>query len=498
MALLLIGLAVLGIDPTASFAQAGPNPGSIEGVWQGALGSGPGKLLLVLTITKDSSGKFAGILESVAQGAKIPMDNITLEGTSVHFELKDLGGVYRGTLGKDGKEITGTWTQTAVPTPQPLAFTWQSAPPAKPPAPTLTPAGPPVALADLKAVLDREFAPILDHGVLAKSTGGGIVIGVYDHGQTRIFNYGTAQPDSMFEIGSVTKTFTGLILAQMVEQKKVALDDPVRALLPDGTVVRPLGPEITLLDLATQHSGLPRMPDNFKPADPANPYADYHAAQMYEYINKHGVARPQDPGFLYSNFGFGLLGQALSVRAGVSYDQLVKTEITGPLHMDDTVITLSPAQQARLIQGHDAANNPAGRWNLDAFAGAGALVSTAADMIKYLEANLHPEKFSASAAAGSPLSTLPAAVALDHQLHGSSIGTSKIALAWLFNDQDHIYAHDGGTGGYTSFVSFMPNDDRAIVVLYNREDTAGGNPFTARVWARILAMMSGKPSPPLE
>lgn len=92
-----------------------------------------------------------------------------------------------------------------------------------------------------------------------------------DHGVRHFFSYGVAKFDSVFEIGSITKTFTGLILSQMVEQDKVRFDDPVRELLPPGTVQKPAAAEITLLDLATQHSGLPRMPDNFKPASEDNP-----------------------------------------------------------------------------------------------------------------------------------------------------------------------------------------------------------------------------------
>src|SRR5208282_4527393 len=98
---------------------------------------------------------------------------------------------------------------------------------------------------------------------------------IVQHGVTRIFSYGTAKPDSIFEVGSITKTFTGLILSQMVEQGKVKFDEPVRELLPAGTVAKPATDEVTLVDLATQHSGLPRMPDNFAPANPNNPYADY-------------------------------------------------------------------------------------------------------------------------------------------------------------------------------------------------------------------------------
>lgn len=488
-------IAILSIALVA-FAQTSPAEKGIEGYWQGALGSGASKLRLALTITKSSDGKITGKADSLDQGASFAMENFTFAAPAFHFEIKVIGGVYEGALSKDGSEITGTWTQTGVPT-QPLNFKRGSAPP-PPAAPAMTPAGPPVPLVNLQSALDREMAPALDHGALAKSAGGGIVIGVYDHGQSKVFAYGAAQPDSIFEIGSITKTFTGLILAQMVQQKKVSLEDPVRTLLPAGTVPKPDGPEITLVDLATQHSGLPRMPDNFHPGDASNPYADYHAAQMYEYIAKHGVARPADAAFLYSNLGVGLLGQALAVRAGVPYAELVKTEVTGPLHMDDTAVTIRPSQQKRLIQGHDAAGHAQGRWDLDAFAGAGALVSTGADMLKYLEANLHPEKIGAGAAAGSPSATMSAAFAIDHQLRAPVSGSAKIALAWLYNEDTHIFFHDGGTGGYTSFAAFMPNDDRAIVVLYNRSDLPGGHPFTQSVFANVLGLMSGKPTPKLD
>ena len=167
----------------------------------------------------------------------------------------------------------------------------------------------------------------------------------------RVFAYGTAQPDSLFEIGSITKTFTGLILARMIAEQKVTLDEPVRALLPPGTVAKPEGSEITLLDLVTQHSGLPRMPDNFHPANPENPYADYHAANLYEFLTKHGVAKPSGASFLYSNLGFGLLGQALADRARMTYPELLKSQIIDPLQLRDTVVALSPEQQHRYFRG---------------------------------------------------------------------------------------------------------------------------------------------------
>ena len=183
---------------------------------------------------------------------------------------------------------------------------------------------PPVAVVDLQAVLDKDIAGALKSGELASSTGAGVSIAVVEHGVSRVFSYGTAKPDSIYEIGSITKTFTGLVLSQMVEQGKVRFDDPVRELLPSGLVPKPDGGEITLLSLATQHSGLPRLPDNFHPADPADPYADYRPADLYAFLAKHTVAMPAQTEYLYSNLGFGLLGQALSNRAGVPYPALLE------------------------------------------------------------------------------------------------------------------------------------------------------------------------------
>jgi CubicO group peptidase (beta-lactamase class C family) len=147
----------------------------------------------------------------------------------------------------------------------------------------------PVDAAGMQAVLDRDFEAALKSGVLASQTATGVTIGVVRHDVRRVFSYGTAHTDSIFEIGSVSKTFTGLILARLVVYGSVRLDTPVRELLPVGTVVKPAGREITLLDLVTQHSGLPSWPDNLHQADITNPFADYRPADLYQYIAQHGV-----------------------------------------------------------------------------------------------------------------------------------------------------------------------------------------------------------------
>ena len=185
----------------------------------------------------------------------------------------------------------------------------------------------------MEPLLKRDLPPELPRGM-------GVVVGVVKHGERRVFAYGTAHPDSIYQIGSITKTFTGLLLAQMVVEGKVRLDQPLRELLPAGTVRKPDGREITLLDLATHRSGLPPMPEDFNPrrfATAAAGYAGYHAADLYAYVARRGVAREADPPFVYSNLGFSLLGEALRAQTGISYPDMIAQRITGPLGMCDTV-----------------------------------------------------------------------------------------------------------------------------------------------------------------
>jgi CubicO group peptidase (beta-lactamase class C family) len=332
------------------------------------------------------------------------------------------------------------------------------------PPPKYDAALPPVSAAGMKAVLDRDMAS----AALWKDAG--IAVGVLKHGERRVFTYGTARPDSLFEIGSITKTFTGLLLAQMAAEGKVRLDQPVRELLPPGVVTKPADDEITLLDLATQHSGLPGMPDNFKPTGRRNPYPDYHAAHLYAYMAKRGVARPAHPRFFYSNLGLGLLGQALANRAGTTYAKALQQEITGPLGLPDTVVWPSPEQRERVIQGHsgNGEHEAVHAWprGLDGLAGAGAMRSTAGDMLTYLEAQLHPER--------SP--AMVAALTESHKLRADAISGQRIALAWFYKQDSWIYHHSGGTVGYGSYAFFHPIEDYAAIVLMNIGPNLALNP----------------------
>ena len=229
----------------------------------------------------------------------------------------------------------------------------------------------------VRALLESRVKTFPDTG----RHGEGIVVGLLDpSGARRIIAVGVDQA-AVFEIGSITKTFTASILADMVDHGEVRLDDPVAKYLPPSVRVPSRnGKQITLLDLATQSSGLPRMPSNFTPKDSLNPYADYTVQQMYAFLSSYALTRDVGAEYEYSNLGVGLLGHALALKAGTSYEALVRQRILGPLGMHETAITLTPALRARLAPGHEIDGRVVPNWDLPTFAGAGALRSTVRDM----------------------------------------------------------------------------------------------------------------------
>jgi D-alanyl-D-alanine-carboxypeptidase/D-alanyl-D-alanine-endopeptidase len=314
---------------------------------------------------------------------------------------------------------------------------------------------------------DDEISKILALRV-ASGKNPSIVVGIYENGKTRIIPMGASgspnqalDGNTVFEIGSITKVFTSTLLADMVARGLVAYDDSARKYLPANVRVPSRnGRPITLVDLATQHSALPRMPDNLTPADRENPYADYTPAQMYDFLSRYTL--PRDPGerFEYSNLGVGLLGHVLALRAGTSYEALVIDRILGPLGMRDTRITLTPNMRAQLAQAYDAKGFPTKNWDLPTLAGAGALRSTANDMLRFAAAALGapgtpPAVASALAEAERPRRDLPGP------------GKSQIGLNWFTSNTGpvEIVWHNGGTGGYRTFLGLDKAHHRAVVVL---------------------------------
>jgi len=290
--------------------------------------------------------------------------------------------------------------------------------------------------------------------------GEGIVIGLLDAGGRRIVAGGGVADSSVFEIGSITKVFTASVLAEMAARGEVRLDDPVAKFLPrTARVPSRNGRQITLLDLTTQVSGLPRLPGNLSPRDSTNPYADYSVQQLYAFLSSYELTRDIGAEYEYSNLGVGLLGHALALKAGTSYEELVRRRILAPLGMRETAITLTPVLRSRLALGHDAEGHVVSHWDLPTLAGAGALRSTARDMLIFLAANLD--------SMATPLSrTLRQTHAARHSTNNPNL---QIGLGWhiLSRPVGNIVWHNGGTGGYRTFIGFDPVRRIGVVVLSN-------------------------------
>ena len=280
---------------------------------------------------------------------------------------------------------------------------------------------------------------------------------------------------TLFEIGSITKTFTGLLLAQAVMAGKLHDTDAIRLSLPAGTITKdsPLY-WVSYLDLATHTSGLPEAPDNLPSTDPQNPMAGYSTGLLLRYLGQARLLAPIGQNFFYSN-----VGAALARLAGKDYERLAVDEICTPLGMFDTRVTLSDDQNARMTHGHTAAGKVVPNWVVTGLEGAGALRSTADDLLSYAAANL--------GLTTTPL--LPAArLAQLARKHVAAIPTLSLGYFWNimnFGDKEYIL-HAGRSGGYYALVLMSPADMAGVVLL---SDTEGD--FAKEGW-KLLELLTGK------
>ena len=311
---------------------------------------------------------------------------------------------------------------------------------------------------------------------LATGHDGGVVIGWLDGDRTGTRGFGRVDSTgtrptarTLFEIGSITKTFTGLLLADAIERGHVDATTPVRTLLPDSVAWRSADsvetpvPTMTLQHLATHRSGLPRLPSNLHAATrPTDPYAAYGDSALYAFLDGYTLPRPPGTQYEYSNLGTGLLGHLLARRADTTYAALVRQRITGPLGLPDTRIRLTGNQQARLAQGHNRAGAPTPPWHFEALAGAGALRSTAADMLAYLRVYRH-----ALATDADTTSLLRGAMRRAVRPRAHVRDRTRIGFGWhqLTRDGHNILLHTGGTGGFRSLVALDRGTGHGVVVL---------------------------------
>lgn len=327
----------------------------------------------------------------------------------------------------------------------------------------------------------------------------GLAVGAFCGAATSVHTSGTggsgrgALPvDTLFQIGSVTKVFTALALADAVVAGELDLTTPLTALLPEAAAHRHTR-MITLEHLASHTSGLSRLPKGLRRRalrHPSDPYRDFASEDLVAAL---AAARPRRaPGrrVRYSNFGMALLGAALCRHSGMPYERLVEARVTAPLGLTDTVIVPSAAQAARLAVGHSRRRAEVPDWDLGGMPGAGALRSTVSDQLALLRAHLDPST-----------SPMPAALALVQQPHARANRFVQVALGWHLSPvrgtSSTALWHNGGTGGSSSYVALLRDARIGVVVLSNMARPV--DPLGARLLRRIAEAgpaAYGLPEPP--
>jgi D-alanyl-D-alanine-carboxypeptidase/D-alanyl-D-alanine-endopeptidase len=339
-------------------------------------------------------------------------------------------------------------------------------------------------LADLLA---RRFQPLVERRRLR-----GVVAAAITPAGQAVACYGAAGPTgtrldlaTIFEIGSITKTFTALLLASMVEDGEVALDAPIRSFLPWGMAPRPYrGREITLLDLATHTAGLPRLPRNLLvPAllSWCNPCAAYTAGHLEQALAHTSATARIGSQYRYSNFGFGALGHVLSLAASRDYESLVIERVCRPLGLHDTFVHVPAGKRDRCATGHRR-GRPVSGWDLGALAGAGGLRSTGADLFRFLCANLAPES---SGLAG-------ALDAAQSDWYVARPGAASIGLAWPHRIEGgrRLTWHHGATGGFRSVIAFERAAGAGVIALAN-SGPLFGMPLDRAAFATLRELTGG-------
>jgi serine-type D-Ala-D-Ala carboxypeptidase/endopeptidase len=316
---------------------------------------------------------------------------------------------------------------------------------------------------------DDAIRQILIDRVGKNENDAGIIVKIVTPADERVISYGhrnagDARPldgDTVFEIGSVTKVFTALVLADAVQRKEATLADPVAKYLPPGVSVRTRNDRlITLLDLATHTSGLPFMPENAPPLnDPAA--AKYSAADLARFVANYQPTRDAGSQWDYSNIGYWLLSEALAARAGANFENLVRERVIARLGLTNTDFRVSEKMKPDVAQGHDAALKLAPSVSsmsiYSLMPAAGGLYSTPNDLGKLL-----------AAAMGLHSSPLSDAIKLTLDTRRPTGGSEQQALGWSVMGKGEIIYRDGGTYGFASSIGFDPKQHIGVVVLSNQ------------------------------
>jgi CubicO group peptidase (beta-lactamase class C family) len=320
----------------------------------------------------------------------------------------------------------------------------------------------------MKTPLDLRIDSLVRPYIQMKHTAG-ICIAFIKDGKTTTYSYGEVKkgenqlPDAdktFFEIGSISKTFTGILLADEVIKGKMSFDDPINKYLPDSIgKMSYMDVPITLKTLSNHSSGFPRLPMNlYKKGDDANnPYQNYDAGRLFSYLKTFKPYREVGVNYEYSNFAVGLLGTILAQQNQLSYEELLLQKICKPLNLRNTKISLDTTDKNNFAQGFDEKGKATSAWDLNTLAGAGGIRSTTNDMAKFVEANMTKAP-----------KQIQEAIELSQKVSFES-GQNIVGLGWHIAKRKErtIYQHSGGTGGFRTFVGFDKERQIGVVVLSN-------------------------------
>jgi serine-type D-Ala-D-Ala carboxypeptidase/endopeptidase len=281
----------------------------------------------------------------------------------------------------------------------------------------------------------------------------GFIIGITHKQQCKFINIGQdITPDTILETGSITKIFTSLILAISVTNFNVdlfhslssSLNFPRRADIND----------VTLRDLATHTSGLPRLSLQWWSLIQRDPYKNYTQLDLYRDLNNHPLLRPKLSRFLYSNFGYAALGFALEKLRHTPYEELLQNDIFAPIGMKNSFLQFTGTIN-RTQTGYDRSGLPTSLWHWQAYAPCGALCSTANDLMHFIQFLISPSSDMSNA--------VDLALKPHYQLEQGHIG-----LGWMLTPNNDWAWHNGGTGGFASYVGFSRQLNFGILVLANQ------------------------------
>lgn len=266
---------------------------------------------------------------------------------------------------------------------------------------------------------------------------------------------------TIYEIGSISKVFTSLLLADATLRGEINLNTTVN--VANGARIRlPSrdGRSIRWIDLSTHRSGLPRLPTNLSPADMNDPYRDYDSKKAAEFLNSYKLPRAPGKSQEYSNLGVSVLGYLLAQKVGKPYQQLLRERIAAPLKMTDCTVSLTNEEAKRLATPHAQFGSSTSPWTFADMPGAGGIHATIRDMMNFAKAQLNPP----DGAIGEAIE-----LAWKQQTEADASGPA-MGLGWMIADGQTRW-HNGQTGGFTSAIFINRKYKCAIVVLCNTSAT---------------------------